>query len=524
MLALELEIERTGKRLTYVNTASPNDGSIASHIIALVESESAGKYLVDHSRNVLRGMLQTIDAGNLDGRVPPYGYDTLYIDAAGKPLFIARYNQDRSKQLFEPRKQGKAYVPGRCLRALQSAERPPRSRSDKATLILGDPTKREIIRRMFAWASRERFGYKRIAQRLNRQGILAPTGGRWSTGSIRDILINPVYRGAYRWNYRSKAKFFRSTKNGLARVKDRNGLKQVRSPEEDVIIKEEIFPAIVTKDLWYAAQKTRKMRQHRIYRGRAVHAVYLASSLAYCPCGHRLQGYTTKSKGFVYHRYRCSERHLGGPSSCEMPNVTRETIDTHLVAWLRDHCIAPLLNNPDVWTVFEEKLKSAFRHQSNPRQAEERIRQIEQLLKKTVEMIDENNLPLLNEKLSKLREEKAELQATLDVNTRKVVTLEDCRLRAREYLNVAQHLLTQGTPQEIKDLVRCFVHRIEIDPKHNRGRIFYFSSPDVLKNKLSIQMERVKGVEPSTSTLARSRSTTELHPRRSCGISTYACP
>ena len=29
-----------------------------------------------------------------------------------------------------------------------------------------------------------------------------------------------------------------------------------------------------------------------------------------------------------------------------------------------------------------------------------------------------------------------------------------------------------------------------------------------------IIMERVKGVEPSTSTLARSRSTTELHPRR----------
>ena len=35
---------------------------------------------------------------------------------------------------------------------------------------------------------------------------------------------------------------------------------------------------------------------------------------------------------------------------------------------------------------------------------------------------------------------------------------------------------------------------------------------------LRVPMERVKGVEPSTSTLGRSHSTTELHPRRGQGL------
>ncbi len=44
-LALELEIENTGKRIHYVNSSCQNDGSIGSHIVALVESENAGRYL-----------------------------------------------------------------------------------------------------------------------------------------------------------------------------------------------------------------------------------------------------------------------------------------------------------------------------------------------------------------------------------------------------------------------------------------------------------------------------------------------
>lgn len=45
----------------------------------------------------------------------------------------------------------------------------------------------------------------------------------------------------------------------------------------------------------------------------------------------------------------------------------------------------------------------------------------------------------------------------------------------------------------------------------------HFKRKKVLENQgLKLKLERAKGFEPSTSTLARSRSTPELHPQSCC--------
>jgi DNA invertase Pin-like site-specific DNA recombinase len=511
-MLLEYEIEATGKKLHFVNTAAPAGGGIASHIVALVESDSAGKYLVDLSRNVMRGLVQTVNAGFLDGRIPAFGYDSLYVDPSGKPLFIVRYNHDRSKEVYEAVSENGRAVAGRHIRSLQPAERPPRSRTDKPTLILGDPVRQQIVREMYDWAVHERIGFKRIAQRLNARNVKAPMGGRWSIASVHETLTNPVYRGALRWNYRRRGKFQRLSKDGIVSVTDRGSFKLLRNAPEDIIVRENAVPALIAPELWFRAQEIRASRQTQSYRGKAARASYLVSGLAYCGNGHRLQGVSAESKGYRYHRYRCSERHLGGETACDAQNIQREKVDSYVLGWVQEHCLAPMLNSKEVWEEFERQFNQPIGTKERLA-AEDRIRKIESTINRLVDAIDDANLAMLNGKLTKLREERAELQAFLATHTSATVEMNDFRERAKIYIKRAQEVLAEGTPEEQRELVRDFVDRVEIDTNKNEGRLRYRAPFSVISEKLCIQKKRVKGFEPSTSTLARSRSTTELHPR-----------
>lgn len=73
----------------------------------------------------------------------------------------------------------------------------------------------EIIRLIFEWytvgilqedGSRERIGVARIVRKLNEMKIQPRKGKVLVEGSVRDILINPVYMGMVRWNWRPAVK------------------------------------------------------------------------------------------------------------------------------------------------------------------------------------------------------------------------------------------------------------------------------------------------------------------------------
>lgn len=55
------------------------------------------------------------------------------------------------------------------------------------------------------------YGTSIIAKRLDEEGILSPSGGKWPPCTIKDIIINPTYAGKIRWSYRPTV---RSMKNG----------------------------------------------------------------------------------------------------------------------------------------------------------------------------------------------------------------------------------------------------------------------------------------------------------------------
>ena len=73
-------------------------------------------------------------------------------------------------------------------RVLAEGSRIPVPKADNRQLVLGDPTKVKIVRRIFQLYTRDDLGLRRICETLNSEGIPAPKGGKWSTGAVRSPL------------------------------------------------------------------------------------------------------------------------------------------------------------------------------------------------------------------------------------------------------------------------------------------------------------------------------------------------
>lgn len=97
--------------------------------------------------------------------------------------------------------------------------------------------------------SAKRLGSYLIAKRLNEMKVESYTGKGWTQSSIRDILINPVYIGKIRWNWRK-------TVNNVV-----NGEKVTKRPRQDLDncqIYQGLHPPIIDTEIWEKAQRIMK--------------------------------------------------------------------------------------------------------------------------------------------------------------------------------------------------------------------------------------------------------------------------
>lgn len=146
----------------------------------------------------------------------------------------------------------------------------------------------DIVRTIFALyttgepqpdGSLKRMGICRIAQRLNEMGIRPMIADKWSASSIRDILINPVYIGKIRWNWRPVLKRMEggSIVNG-----------RPRSSNEKCIIIDGLHDGIVDEKVFTAAQQHMATNSHRPIAGKHITQNPLAGIITCADCGRRL--------------------------------------------------------------------------------------------------------------------------------------------------------------------------------------------------------------------------------------------
>lgn len=131
---------------------------------------------------------------------------------------------------------------------------------DKGFTLGIDSERAEVIRLIFnlfvngeslADGHHRHTGTYLISRRLNEMKIPSFTGKGWTQGSIRDILINPVYIGKIRWNWRKTVK---------AVVDGNRATKRPRQAIADCQLFDGLHEPIISEEIW---QKTQLIMSER---------------------------------------------------------------------------------------------------------------------------------------------------------------------------------------------------------------------------------------------------------------------
>lgn len=171
-----------------------------------------------------------------------------------------------------------------------------------------------VVRRIFNLYL-EGNGNKKIAQRLNEEGIPGPTGAKWSHTAIWEMLRRETYLG---WIVRNKT----SKKRGVDGKR-----KYVRNPREQWQIIKDAFPAIVDEEVFHKVQERIDKQADKWHasalRARENHSRYLLTGIIKCvECGKNFICRKTRNKKAdkIYYNYACLGRHSMGAAGC--PNTT----------------------------------------------------------------------------------------------------------------------------------------------------------------------------------------------------------
>lgn len=159
---------------------------------------------------------------------------------------------------------------------------------------------------MFRWRVLESLSREAICGRLEAAGVPAPGGtGGWAPNTVGKILANPKYTGHM---------VYGRTRN--AGKPQRPGQRKIRATpmEEWTWLKDPSHPALVSRDMWEAAQKIGKdhagVRDAEVPTPQPGHRYALRSRPHFSQCGRRMNGTTRPGRkpGRCYTYYVCPWR------------------------------------------------------------------------------------------------------------------------------------------------------------------------------------------------------------------------
>jgi len=273
------QLRQAGVKLVTVGQGAIDWDSFAGRLVYSVAQEAKHAYLIDLSRNVLRGQWSAAKRGEWFGR-RPFGY-----------------------------------------------------RVENRRLIPGDPREVEAVRRMF----REYLAghsLRAVAVSLNAAGIRTKSGNIWKSGTVKDVLNNPVYVGTFTWNDRPRSKYHCLRDGEILPASSRTG-------ERDTIVIENNHEAIIDRRTFDAVQQ-RMPQRRRTTTPHADGGGFVLTGVTTCgKCGGPMYGYFTGQTL----RYRCHKHGLYG--NCDTNGVGQaELLDavlTHIELHFQDPSVVKRL-------------------------------------------------------------------------------------------------------------------------------------------------------------------------------------
>ena len=420
------------------------------------------------SERTYDGCKSAAKKGRSAGGWPPYGYRRVAVNIHTKTRRVLNILRDATGQVIFSA-QG---IP------LTEQIRP---KEEYTEWEPGDPEEVNIVKKIFELRVSYKYGYTKIANYLNGNGIKCVQRGRWSNkdqkwsqGTIRNIIINPSYRGARVYD--------RVKKNGIGRYAQRYR----QYDKTQWTITENAHPAIIDPAQWFIANQETINTLNGSKTRQRFDNPYLLSGLIKCShCGFNFNGRTqlngSRGNRKKKRMYIDSAYISKGPSVCSYLGIDAERLEGEVVKGIKD-----ILNSTNSIAQIKKMIESYLEDKSNSKESElERIHteinNIEKKISSLVTLAERGiNLDQITDRLKELQREKDKLSGLKKeylANENTIAHNNNLTEKVAEFFRNFEYHFNNANPGEKKALINQMVERIVIDRENKVAKCFLYRIP-----------------------------------------------
>ena len=222
-----------------------------------------------------------------------------------------------------------------------------------------------VVRLIFDLYINKCYGYKQVADELNKRGYLNKRGKPFVPSSIRDMLINEKYTGTYVYNRRSSKRADNKRNNSL----EKDPSEQVKNPNA--------FPAIVDRETFDKVKVCMEKRKGRNATNQALEPYFLSGLIKCGNCGGNMSGNRKSHNrdGTVRAEYRCNCRDKKGARVCNTKGLNKQYIESAVQYFISSLCKGE--NFKKVMNALEEYAKSQADTDGDQKQTEKELNKVE---------------------------------------------------------------------------------------------------------------------------------------------------
>ncbi len=418
------------------------DGSPESIILEAVLEGMAEYYTKNLAREVMKGLTQNAKAGKSTGGPPPLGF---------------KVNKDTKK--------------------LEIHEE-----------------EAEAVRMIFRMVL-EGYSYRDVIDALNDHGHKTRSGRRFTQNSLYAILRNVKYRGCFEYN-RTAAPVFDAERGRY--TTNRHKYK----PDTEIIRVEDGCPKIVSNDDFYAVQRLMDARQQP--RSNAQYKYkerYLLTGKIYCGlCGGAYVGSRRKTDkyGSMWIYYACNQRCNSKGHRCQSKEIKRDYIESVIISRIQEAAFSDAMI-PMLTREYNAFLKASDGGRTELTKKRRRRTKLEGDIEHACDIALQTNSPKMLERLAAMEDEKRILDREIAELERLTYAESVNKEEIARTLGIIRTKMSDGTLENLKQIINVFVKRIEVFPDNISIQINYLPNIKIPVASAAGALARKKKDRPDDS-------------------------
>ena len=421
-------LRQAGVRLITTSQGEIDWNAFAGRMMYSILQEGKHQFLIDLSKNILRGKIEAAKNGR-GANVQPYGFDRAFFDPDGKLVKRVRYREKFTK----PREWSVRFVVSEDAEAVAT------------------------VRWIFDTFANSDCGMSWLAADLNRRGVPSPKGKTWSVQTIDGTLSKRTYTGANVFGENQYGKYH--CMGGGGEITRGPG----RQAGGDPIVVEGIHDVIIDAETFERVQRKQAERSTTGQKPR--HNRYVLSGVLRCGhCGGTLAGKGYHGKKVP--RYYACVTGATRPGACCRYQIQQGPIEGYVLGVIENRLLAD-----DAI----EKIKAAIYRQAKSRNGfkgktaglKAQVEALDKKINKGTEnllLADPSDMAALSGLLNEWRQDRTRLQSELEkAATRPSGRSQDdmARRAVVELTRLRDHLKT-GDPMKVRAVVKAMIREVQL--------------------------------------------------------------